>query len=136
MTKKLDPAEKARRKQAQLLRYNRRRSADKVAWAKAKRQKCRLELIARYGGRCNCCGLSDYRWLSLHHKNHDGGAERRQHKRNAANRLYHLVKQPIRDDLELLCYNCHLSQDFFGCCPHNDPASPYFIGRAVKSALA
>lgn len=108
------------------------RSAYKVAWAKAKRQRARMELLDRYGGRCVCCGASDYRWLTLHHINKDGGSERNHRRLNAANRLYYLVKQPKRDDLELLCYNCHLARDFFGLCPHQDTSSPYFIPSENK----
>ena len=132
MTKPLSQEEKDRRKRERQKVYNLTASQRKVAWAKAKRQRCRLVIFERYGGRCACCGLSDYRWLTLHHKNRDGGVERNHQKLNSANRLYHFIKQPKRDDLELLCYNCHRSLDFFGCCPHNDPSSPYFVAREAK----
>ncbi len=106
----------------------------KVAWARQKRQELRNELMARYGGACMCCGVSDVRWLSLHHKNGNGGEERREltggKRLHSMKRLRTLVDQPARDDLVLLCYNCHLALEFFGLCPHNDPASPAYIVRA------
>ena len=39
------------------------------------RNKNRLErqnIINRYGGKCECCGINDYRFLCLDHKNNDG----------------------------------------------------------------
>lgn len=112
------------------------RSSYKVEWAKAKRHRLRLELIARYGGKCACCGVNDYRWLSLHHKNRDGGRERKGKKVNAANRIAYLHSQPKRDDLELLCYNCHLSGDFFNICPHRDRNSPYYLPSCSAASSA
>jgi hypothetical protein len=108
----------------------------KVEWAKEKRHRLRLELFERYGGKCVCCGVSDYRWLSLDHINQDGGEERKTINKyngnhiNAANRINFLHKQPKRDDLQLLCYNCHFAKDYFGCCPHNDVNSNCYIQRS------
>lgn len=110
-------------------------SAYKVKWARDKRQRLRLELIERYGGHCVCCGVTDYRWLSLDHINKDGGKERKGQKVNAANRLALLHAQPKRNDLQLLCYNCHLAKDFFGLCPHKDPDSKSYIPEHLRSTF-
>lgn len=105
------------------------KTSRKVAWAKEKRLRNRLEFFARYGGKCACCGTTDYRWLTVHHIHKNGGIERAQQKSNWNNRHAMMLKEPFRDDLELLCYNCHLARDYYGCCPHNDPTSPLFIKR-------
>jgi hypothetical protein len=107
-----------------------------VEWARQKRQQLNLEVVERYGGKCACCGLGDYRWLNLQHISGDGGEKRLQLRGGkgleAMKRLRIAAEQPIREDLQLLCYNCHLSLEFFGGCPHKDPTSPYFLGNDAR----
>lgn len=110
----------------------------KAAANKRTRAKLRLALFARYGSVCACCGKMDHRFLSLHHKNGDGGKERKEtgmDKKSCAQRYNHYLAQPKRDDLELKCYNCHFSQDWYGLCPHNDPTSDEFIPRQLVMEL-
>lgn len=91
----------------------------------------KLHVIEKYGGKCNCCGETKAGFLTIDHINEDGGFERRNlfghHKGNkngsgSSKRWYQkLKKDPIRDDLQILCYNCNCgSFRNGGICPHKE----------------
>lgn len=66
---------------------------------RAKRDLLLLEL----GGKCSKCGISDYRVLDIHHSN----PEKKQYKPTHSNHKRILDWQINKDELELLCANCH-----------------------------
>ena len=67
------------------------------------RNKVRAFLIL--GSKCARCGETDFRLLSIHHKNGDGAEDRRSGT-NPGTPLYSQIRRFERDDLELLCRNC------------------------------
>ena len=106
MSKKLDPEEKARRKKErdhayyvrhydeQKARYRtngeiwRREHPERVREIDRKaRATLRQTVIAAYGGKCACCGIDDWHFLSIDHINNDG-AKHRMETRFGSNQLW------------------------------------------------
>lgn len=84
--------------------------------------KIRWEVIKKYGGKCNCCGEDKFCFLVIDHKNNDGATERKTlygSQSGSNNRwLLKLRREKIRDDLQILCWNCNAAKSIFGECPH------------------
>ena len=55
---------------------------------------------------CACCGLADYRFLTVDHVDGDGSAHRSG------------VKKETPYRLQLLCWNCNMAKGTSGDCPH------------------
>lgn len=87
-----------------------------------KRRRKGKELVLNlYGGKCTCCGESQFEFLSLDHKNNDGFKEKVNGRRSSLfNALYrdYSAGKPLRDDLQIHCYNCNCAKGFYGVCPH------------------
>jgi hypothetical protein len=91
--------------------------------SKAQHRDVRIRVITRYGGRCTCCGTSNYKYLQLDHKNDDGNVERKALPPSIRGSRYFkmVLSQPKRDDLHLLCANCHNAKRYGGCTPEDHP---------------
>jgi hypothetical protein len=81
----------------------------------------RIKIINHYGGKCECCGISDYRFLCLDHKNNDGYEHRK--KVRAGYSLHKWIKDnKYPDSIRVLCFNCNFGRAFYGgknkICPH------------------
>lgn len=87
------------------------------------RQKQRDEVIAAYGGKCNCCHETEPDFLTIDHIYNDGAYERRVHKLGTDRRLYAWLKRNNfpTDRYQLLCYNCNMGKAIWGQCPHRIP---------------
>lgn len=60
-----------------------------------------------YGGGCAACGTTELAVLTIDHKNDDGKELRASGKDFSGNRFYFkLLREPRRDDLQVLCFNC------------------------------
>ena len=86
---------------------------------KARYRALRLEIVAAYGGKCQCCGETEIAFLELDHANDNGSAHRREIGRGA-HRTYKWVKDHgFPSDFRLLCANCNQGrQRNGGVCPH------------------
>jgi hypothetical protein len=84
----------------------------------------RTQVIEAKGGKCECCGDSEPRFLTLDHVNGDGAAHRRQYGDNAGNStqaIYRWVRDhPCDPAFRLLCYNCNCGRGASGRCPHEE----------------
>jgi hypothetical protein len=80
----------------------------------------RLEIIAAYGQRCECCGEAEPRFLTIDHIRGNGQEDKRNI--GSGNKLYRSLKRRgfPRDGLRLLCYNCNCARGQFGVCPHEE----------------
>lgn len=90
----------------------------------------KLQVITGYGGKCACCGISEWEFLSVDHVAERGCDERRRlgYRNPRSNKLYtDLIKRKFPSTHQILCYNCNLSLGFFGYCPHHPE-----IRREVK----
>jgi len=77
--------------------------------------------MAAYGGFCTCCGEKTLEFLTLDHINNDGAAHRKELLgRNVGGNVFYkklrLLGYP--PGLQVLCWNCNASKQFFGGCPH------------------
>ncbi len=86
-----------------------------------KRALLREEMLTAYGGKCACCGISDYRFLTVDHV-HGGGRKHQKEVSGSMGVFRDLKKRGWpKGDFECLCFNCNLAKGFYGVCPHKDP---------------
>lgn len=82
------------------------------------------QVIQRYGNKCACCGEERFEFLTIDHINNDGYIERKRKfggRSKGGYRFYvQLLKLDyIREDLQVLCYNCNCGKARCGgTCPH------------------
>jgi len=91
------------------------------------RKKIRKEVIDKYGGKCVCCGETELLFLTIDHKNNDGNLERIEMSGDQSGSsmkfFFKIRKEPIREDLQILCFNCNLGRSMNdGICPHHKPS--------------
>lgn len=82
-------------------------------------RRLRLEVIAAYGGACECCGETTTRLLNVDHVLNDGVSERAD--RNLfSHKLHYFLRRNgyPRDRYQLLCVNCNMGKAKYGTCPH------------------
>lgn len=91
--------------------------------ARARTLLLKLEVVAAYGGRCSCCGVRHFHFLTVEHKDGKGADHRKKLFGNAGaagHRFYLWLKSKgfPKKNLELLCWNCNLAKAIYGKCPH------------------
>ena len=89
--------------------------------SKEYRAKIRAEFIEAYGGKCQCCGESEPKFLELDHSD-NSGAMHRKVTGTRGWRMYQLLKDAggPKDRYRLLCSNCNLCRARFGRCAHEE----------------
>lgn len=82
------------------------------------RAKLVAEVVAAYGGRCECCGEDEPRFLTVDHPNDDGAQHRRD--TGGGSHFYTwLRRQGFPPEYRLLCFNCNIGRARNGgVCPH------------------
>jgi|SRR5579859_885613 len=76
----------------------------------------REERIQQLGGKCECCGESDSRFLAFDHK--DGGGTQRRKDLGTWSAYKELFAEPGK--VRLLCHNCNYATSRYGVCPHKE----------------
>ena len=77
----------------------------------------KIKVIEYYGGRCNCCGEKDIRFLSIDHINNDGAKHRKSI--NGNNLYVWIINNNYPEELQVLCWNCNCGKRINnGICPH------------------
>ena len=94
----------------------------RAEYAARKHRERRAEVLARYGGRCVCCGERRPEFLAVDHKDGGGNAHRRSLARNgkmvgSSNFYRWLLANGCPDTFQLLCHNCNFAKSHGGC-PH------------------
>lgn len=88
------------------------------------RQGVKMEVFTYYGGsppKCQCCGESNIKFLTIDHMNNDGAAQRR-----VLGSSSHLInlwlrKHDFPEGFAIMCYNCNLGRAHNGgMCPHTE----------------
>jgi len=89
---------------------------------RAYRKRTRVKAIQKYGGKCECCGEVNILFLTIDHKNNDGGEERKTTGVASTAFYLQLLRSEIREDLQVLCFNCNCGKNHNGgICPHIRP---------------
>lgn len=92
------------------------------AKSKLQAQVIRLRVLALYGGKCVCCSDTRSKYLQLDHLHNDGHVERKKDPGTRGARFYKkLSKMPVREDLQILCANCHNAKRYGGCTEEEHP---------------
>ena len=85
----------------------------------------RIWVLDHYGGRCECCGEDRLELLTIHHKNGDGGEQRKRDRKQASNFYHWIINNGFPADLCCMCMNCHHSLHRYGYCPHDRERGTY-----------
>jgi hypothetical protein len=79
----------------------------------------RIKIFDYYGGKCECCGESNYHFLSIDHKDSNGSVHRKQKRINIHDEI---IRNNFPRDYQILCFNCNFAREFYGgkykICPH------------------
>lgn len=97
----------------------------------------KYDVISKYGGKCSCCGEEEILFLTIDHKNNDGYIERNSITNYNTSSFYRMLKrEEIREDIQILCFNCNLGKSINGgICPHVEVVrklEPVIDGRRTK----
>lgn len=83
-----------------------------------KQQRATRELaIARYGGRCACCGEDRFEFLAIDHVE-GGGTQHRKEVGSGTRFYYWLKREGFPAGFRVLCHNCNSALAYYGECPH------------------
>lgn len=73
-------------------------------------------VIARYGGKCSCCGEDRYEFLAIDHT--DGGGNEHRKEVGPQRIAAWLIQQGFPGGFRILCHNCNMAHGMYGYCPH------------------
>ena len=82
-------------------------------------RRIRLEVLKKYGGRCRCCGIDIFEFLSFDHIRGRGRKHRLKILATGQKLLMWLRKRPRQKSIQILCHNCNQSFGHYGYCPHH-----------------
>jgi hypothetical protein len=97
----------------------------KVCYSLRERTRYLLNFYDAMGGKCECCGESDIRFLTLDHRNGDGY----QHRQDGfqCQQIYREARREgyPKDRYAILCWNCNCARTHKGrgVCPHKSEES-------------
>lgn len=81
------------------------------------RKKLRQEVIAAYGGKCDCCGETEEAFLEIDHI--QGGGNKHRLEIGGGAKIYPMLReQNFPNEYRLLCSNCNKAIFKLGFCPH------------------
>lgn len=106
-----------RREQAKYKKWYKGYYEDRKEWilkqARLRGQKLREGAIAAYGGRCACCGETQWEFLCIDHMK-----QPKEPKLSGPSLYTWLKKNNWPSWFQVLCWNCNSSIGFRGYCPH------------------
>lgn len=93
-------------------------------------------VVDHYGGKCECCGIDIFDFLTIDHLNGGGNKDRKANRLSSSTNFYNfIIKMGFSSDYRVLCFNCNCSHGLFGYCPHQTNYQPrQFSGLAANSA--
>ena len=103
-----------------LQRYRAGHPESVVKGNKAANDKRRTQVIAGYGGACECCGETEPAFLTIDHPKNDGARDRKRIRKAGVNLYARLIKLGFpRNRYRLMCFNCNCGRARNGgVCPH------------------
>ena len=114
-----------------LKEWKAKRAEPKVVSAKRYRVKLKNDVLTAYGGCCECCGESNFGFLSIDHPNGDGAQWRRERNMLGSFQTYQwLRKNGYPPGFRILCMNCNVGRHWNGgVCPHVEERLQYASAR-------
>lgn len=83
------------------------------------RRNLKQDALNAYGGKCACCGESNYEFMAIDHINGGGNKHRKDNKTGSGLQFYRwLKKNKYPKGFRVLCHNCNVALGIFGYCPH------------------
>ena len=77
----------------------------------------RKRVVEKYGGKCTCCGETEYTFLQFDHVKNDGANHRRQLKGKKI--VTWIIENNYPNSIQVLCANCNHSKRINGgVCAH------------------
>lgn len=103
-------------------KYYDQNQAQLVARSRINRYLLKMEFIAAYGGKCDCCGERRKDFLTLDHIGGTGAEHRRQNGNKTGIHMYLYLKKLgwPKEGYRLLCFNCNQVLSFKAVCPHKE----------------
>lgn len=92
----------------------------RVEWQKNKRQRDRITIIDKYGGKCICCGESNEVFLAYDHINGGGLKHHKELRQQGMTMTKWIIKNNFPDTIQILCHNCNYAKHRLGKCPHKE----------------
>lgn len=71
-----------------------------------------------YGGKCACCGETQFEFLSIDHINGGGTQHRLKNGIRGAAVIDWLIRNGLPKGFQVLCHNCNQAKGYYGQCPH------------------
>lgn len=78
----------------------------------------RQQVYDHYGNNCECCGETQYEFLSIDHKNGGGTQHRLRDNIRGSSIIGWIIANDYPDEFRILCHNCNQAIGFYGRCPH------------------
>lgn len=110
---------------------NKKRIANQIKlWKEKNRDKCHKycreyrekltkKVIEHYGGKCECCGETNFLFLTIDHIKRNGKEERRKLGSNNLSIYRKIILENYPEGYRVLCYNCNCGRERNnGVCPH------------------
>lgn len=94
-----------------------RKHACMACYGKKDRARLKLDAIAAFGRKCQCCGENHPYFLSLDHIKNDGNTHRESLNEQQIYREARREGWP-KDKYQMLCMNCNFAKGHFKECPH------------------
>ena len=85
------------------------------------RERLRVRVITKYGGKCTCCGEDNLVFLAIDHIKGDGNQHRKKlfGDKHTSYLFYRwLEKNNFPSGFQVLCHNCNFAKWRCGVCPH------------------
>lgn len=95
-----------------------RANAERInAQQRVRNRQRRVEVLAYYGGKCDCCGEWRFEFLSIDHIN-GGGTQHRKELGGGDRMMRWLIRNGYPTEYRVLCHNCNQAFGYYGTCPH------------------
>lgn len=84
------------------------------------RQQIKKKAILHYSNKCECCGESEFDFLTIDHINGNGNRHHREIKIGGGAEFYRwIIKNNYPKIFQVLCFNCNCGRSLNkGICPH------------------
>lgn len=88
-------------------------------WQRKYRKELKEKVFKGYGGKCNCCGEKEIKFMEIDHIYNDGSIDRKRFVGPTQFYVWLIKRGFPRDRYQMLCANCNRGKERNkGICPH------------------